>query len=450
MDKHRLPVIALSMALVIALGWGIYQYKEKNDYHTYLDVHFQRQFYELIGHVENAQVNLSKAMISGSNRDMAKFLNDTASQSYMAQEKLTQLPFHHGGIRGTEKFLSQLGDYCTAMTNKSLEGISPSDKELKTMAELHDHANNLSEHLIKLQQRIVAGGVNFGDLRREGDRGLSGLEEQMKDFNLISFEERVQEYPELIYDGPFSDHLNDTKPKLKGKEIDEKEAVNVIRDAFENHRNSDINATGALKHQAIDGYYISIVDGNKPSGFEVTAAVSKTGGKIIWYMDPILSGQSKISREEAIEKAEEFLQRIGYDNMKLTYSMAYEGQIVINFAYEKDDVLIYSDLVKVKVALDDGRIIGLDAHGYLMNHHERNIKKPEISEEEAREKLSSGVEEKKVRLAIIPIDGGKEILTYEFKVRFGKDEYLVYIDANTGVQRKVLLMVNQKDGTLVI
>lgn len=107
MRKYGLSIV-LIIVLVVVLGWGLYQCKEKNDYHTYLDIHFQRQFYELIGHVENAQVNLSKAMISASNKDIAQFLNDTINQSYMAQEKLTQLPFHHGGIRDTERYYQEM------------------------------------------------------------------------------------------------------------------------------------------------------------------------------------------------------------------------------------------------------------------------------------------------------------------------------------------------------
>ncbi|MDI9476648.1 MAG: germination protein YpeB [Natronincolaceae bacterium] len=449
MRKYGLSVV-LIVVLVVVLGWGIYQCKEKNDYHTYLDIHFQRQFYELIGHVENAQVNLSKAMISASNKDIAQFLNNTINQSYMAQEKLTQLPFHHGGIRDTERFLNQLGDYCTAMANKSLNGTALDEKELHTMTELLDYANHLSEQLTELQQQIVAGGVNFGDLRREGNKNLRHVEEQMKSFSLINFEERMQEYPKLIYDGPFSDHLKDMKPRLAGRKISEEEAVNIISDSFEKHRHSNIKVIGDTENQPIDSYYISISNENTPAGYEATAAISKIGGEIIWYMDPVLSSENNINKKDAIKKAGDFLKRIGFNNMEATYSMEDEGQMVINFAYKQENVLIYSDLVKVKLALDDGDIIGLEAQGFLTNHYERNIEEPKISKEEAGKMLSDRVEEENVRLAIIPIAGGKEVLTYEFKVKFGGDYYLIYIDADTGQQRKVLLMVNQENGTLVI
>ncbi len=41
--------------------------------------------------------------------------------------------------------------------------------------------------------------------------------------------------------------------------------------------------------------------------------------------------------------------------MKETYYMMQNGNIVINYAYLQDDVTVYSDLIKVKIALDDRR-----------------------------------------------------------------------------------------------
>lgn len=448
--RKYLQAIALSIVLFGVFGWGLYQYNEKNDYHTYLDIHFQKQFYELIGHVENAQVNLSKAMISANHKDIAKFLNDTAAQAYMAQEKLTGLPFHHGAIRSTEKFLSQLGDYSTAMVNKSLDGVTLKEEERGTMSDLQSYANHLSEQLIELQKKIVAGGVNFGDLRREGNRDLEKVADQMKDFKLINFEERMQEYPELIYDGPFSDHLKDTKVQLKGKTIDEKEAEDIVANAFKDKKRDNIKVTAKIENQPIDGYFVDISSEKGENTSHATAAISKTGGNIMWYMDPTTQGKSVLSRDEAIKIAGEFLDSIGYENMKPTYVMAYEGQIIINFSYEQDNVLIYSDLIKVKVGLDKGNIIGVEAQGYLANHKERKIETPKLSEAAARERLSSSVNEESVKLTIIPMPGKKEVLTYEFKTRFGEDNYLIYIDANTGDQRKILLMISNEAGTLVI
>jgi spore germination protein len=447
--KNRISII-LAAALVITGIWGAYQYNRKNDWHTFYELQNQRKFYDLIGHVENAQVNLSKAMISGLSVDRAKYLNDTVQQSYLAQEKLTQLPFDHGSIRRTERFLSQLGDYCQAIASKSLEGILLDESEMNTLMELNNYANFLSQQLIEVQKQVVEGGVNFGDLRREGNKDLDRINEEMKKFNLINIEERMQEYPELIYDGPFSEHLQDIKPRLAGSPIDEKQAVDVISEAFENEGLENIRVTGKIENVPIVAYHLNAEQRGFANNQEVSAAVSQKGGKILWYLNPRAVNESKLKREEAVEKAQEFLERNNYSDMIPTYSISYEGQTVVNFAYKQEDVVIYPDLIKVKIALDNGEVLGFESEGYLMSHHKRDIPEPELTEEEARERLSSAVEVERSRLAIIPTAGKHEVLCYEFKAKFGEDHYLIYIDANEGQQRRILLMIEQKDGTLVI
>ncbi|QUH24545.1 germination protein YpeB [Serpentinicella alkaliphila] len=447
--RYTLP-IALGLALLVSIGWGAHQYNQKIDYHTYLDLQFQRQFYELIGHVKNAQVDLAKAMVAGSTTDTAKYLNDTVYQSYMAQNKLTQLPLDHLAIRRVEKFLSQLGDYSTAMVNKSLDGVVLTDDEMGTLTDLHSYVNLLAQELIVLQQQIVKDGVNFGDLRRNANRNLQALNKRMETFNgLINMEERMQEYPELIYDGPFSEHMTDRKSRLTGKEIDEKQAIDVLRNTIKEDL-TNIEIAGDVQNTVFTGYYIRAQKPGNRNGDNISAVVTRQGGKLLWYINPRIINQSRLDKDEAIEIAQQFLNDTGYEHMVPTYTIAYEGQILINFAYKQDNVIVYPDLIKVKVALDNGEIIGYEAHGFLMSHHERDIPDPEISEEQAMERLSSAVEVENVRLVIIPTAGDHELLCYEFRVTFGEDRFLIYIDAKTGDERKILLMVEQEDGTLVI
>lgn len=58
----------------------------------------------------------------------------------------------------------------------------------------------------------------------------------------------------------------------------------------------------------------------------------------------------------------------------------------INFAYEAEDVIVYSDLVKVKVCEERGLVTGMEASSYYLNHTERSIPAPALTAEEARAK----------------------------------------------------------------
>ena len=123
--------------------------------------------------------------------------------------------------------------------------------------------------------------------------------------------------------------------------------------------------------------------------------------------------------------------------------------VTISYAAIEEDVIIYSDLIKVKVALDDGEIMTFEANGYIYNHKDREIN-PSRTIEEARETLNSGINTTNERLAIIPTDSKDEVLTYEFKGTVEDQEFLVYVNANTLVTEKIYILLETPGGTLAM
>ena len=90
--------------------------------------------------------------------------------------------------------------------------------------------------------------------------------------------------------------------------------------------------------------------------------------------------KEKISQEEANQIGKEYLETKGFNNMKETYFMKIGNIVTINYAFEDNTVklnesgiIVYPDLIKVKVALDNGEVIGLETTGYLNNHYERKM-----------------------------------------------------------------------------
>ena len=90
-----------------------------------------------------------------------------------------------------------------------------------------------------------------------------------------------------------------------------------------------------------------------------TVSISEKGGHVI-YMDRNREVLSEVlSEEEADGKAKEYLEKQGFKNMKGTYYLKQSGIVTINYAYVQDNVIMYPDLIKVKVALDNGEILGI-------------------------------------------------------------------------------------------
>ena len=135
--------------------------------------------------------------------------------------------------------------------------------------------------------------------------------------------------------------------------------------------------------------------------------------------------------------------------MEPTYYLTQENNVTISFAAKQDSVLIYSDLIKVKVALDNGEILGLETNGYIYNHKERTIEyKYTISE--AREKLYKELKITKEQLCIIPTESKNEVVAYEFEGYLDDTKFLIYINANTLDEEQIYIVLEGEKGISTI
>lgn len=157
-----------------------------------------------------------------------------------------------------------------------------------------------------------------------------------------------------------------------------------------------------------------------------------------------------ISQDDANKIGKEFLESKGYSSMKETYFLKQDGIVTINYAYTQNDVTVYTDLIKVKVALDNGEILGMETSGYLNSHEVRQIPTPSIALEEAKSHLNKKLELTSEGLAIIPTEWKTEIFCYEFKGKVDDTDFLVYINAKTGKEENILVIINTPNGTLTM
>ena len=136
--------------------------------------------------------------------------------------------------------------------------------------------------------------------------------------------------------------------------------------------------------------------------------------------------------------------------MKETYYLKQEGIVTINYASTQNDIVMYPDLIKVKIALDNGEILGIETTGYLNNHTQRDLSKVKITKEEAKKSLNKELQIEREGLAIIPTEWQSEILCYEFKGKVEDREFLVYINAENGREEDILIITNTPNGTLTM
>ena len=237
------------------------------------------------------------------------------------------------------------------------------------------------------------------------------------------------------------------KKGLTGEDIDEETAKKKVEEFYEIGDIKEINSLGFSENATIPAYNFTIIN-NKDENISIS--ISKKGGHII-YMNYNREVSSEIlSNEEADQKGKEYLEKRGYTNMKETYYLKQEGIMTINYAYSQDGVVMYPDLIKIKVALDNGDILGVETTGYLNNHTTRDISNVKITKEQAKENLNKDLNIESEGLAVIPTEWQTEILCYEFKGKVDDTEFLVYINAENGREEDILVIKDTPNGILTM
>lgn len=448
-DRHMYSVVIIMLAVVAS--WGIYQYKRASDLRQELDNQYNRAFYEMVGYVQNVELLLMKSMVSSTPQMAAETLQEAWHQANLAQTNLGQLPITQDVLANTSKFLSQVGDFSYALDRQSISGKGIDDKQFSTLENLHQYAVSLLEGLNNLQASLADGRLRWNELANKGTPLFQKESQKLAGQLFTEIDKTFQEFPTLIYDGPFSDHMTSLKPKgLTGNDVSMEQARDKLIKFFGEDKVASVEHVGDIQADTLPAYNFKISFKDRPDDEFATADVTKKGGHVIWMLYSRDTGQETLDIDKAKEAAKKFLDSRGYKNMKDTYYLKEDSMATVNFAYEQDGVVVYPDLIKVKVALDTGEVVGFEAKGYIMNHTSRDIPSPEITEEQARAKVMARSEINSAGLAIIPTKFGTELFCYELKGRLNDRDFIVYINAVTGKEEQVIMIINTPNGVLTM
>ncbi len=436
--KKRKQYILLSTLLCLVTVFGIVQYKRARELSYAREIEYNRVFTELTEYVDDLEISLLKGQVISTPQQMAKLAGDLYGQSSGAKANLALLPLDGHQLEKTSEFLSQVGEYANAISAKMLKGEKMSEKEIKTMSELRQYAETLKSGLDDMLIGINEGRISLSNSASKIGSFIGGGKVAMAS-ELASLEEEFHSYPSLIYDGPFSQHLSLKESVLiKGKaQISKKQAINYAKKFTGEEEVSVTEINGKLPSYSIK---------SKDRVIEYT----KDGGILLLLMRDRNIEEETLSIEDAKVKAELFLRDNGFMDMRESYYEKRDGSIVINYAYEQDGYVVFPDLVKVKVALDSGEVIGFESRGYIMNHMQRQIPAPKISEEKALENVSSGLKIKGVTTAIIPLEDGSEACCYQIKGIVSGKHFLTYVNTQTGYTEDVQILLETEGGTLAV
>ncbi|SUY46656.1 membrane-associated protein [Clostridium putrefaciens] len=450
--KRIIYTLLVTLIVVFSSTFAILMTLERTDYRNYLQGQYSKNIYELLTAVDNIQDNLSKSAVVDDKNQRMLIFEEIFRYSTMASDRLHSLPIPQERVNETSKFLIQVGDFCYTLVRNSVSGEEITEEQLTAIDDLSDQSYELRENLNGLLQEINEGKVKWGEIRKKATGVLPKSEEDVVGEKFQNIQKQVAQYPALIYDGPFSENILEIEPKInEEEEVSVEEAKDFLKKALVNRDIKDIKEKGSESNTKIESYGFDVTVNGRDDKENIVCDISKKGGKVIYLMDNKALNKPNIDLEKSIEIGKEYLKSLGYDNMEPTYTLKYEDNVTINYVFTVDDILVYTDQIKLKIALDNGDIIGMEADKYLVSHtKDRKIPTININADEGKKNIGKRLELKNIKLVIVPGEMNKEKLCYEYSGTYREDEYKVYVDAVSGNFERIIKIINTANGKLAI
>ncbi len=391
-------------------------------------------------YLDDINLNLQKAMYLKSENMLSEVSTELWRSGASAKESLSEITDSNTEVSSIYKFLSQVGEYTLNLNKKNSENQPLTKDETENLGKLLEYSEILAQKVNNLKNSYENQELDFEEVKstlRKEDTGKMYLGNELNDAT-----QSLQDYPTLIYDGPFSDHISSKKSvMLEGlRRITEKTAKTKAAE-FLGVKENELMLLNKVESNMNTYTFYSKTH---------TISVTQNGGIVSSFMTDKYASAIKLTSKEAIKRATLFLNNKGYKNVKESYYSTSDGIITINFSYYKDGITYYTDLIKVSVSLDDGSITAFDGTGYIMNHKTRGLpQNVKYTIQQGGRLLKENLKIINSKRVFIPTKWETENYAYEYhcKASDGK-EVLVYIDPVTGQEVDILILLYTDGGIL--
>ena len=355
-----------------------------NLYKNQLENNYKKSYYEVVSNINDLEIDISKIVATKDNNTLRTLLSSLNNNVTLTIDNINQLPISYNNLTNINNFLNKTSGFSYSLLDRIYSGETIGDTDYSQLSDIHSSVLAIKYDLNNYYAGLNSDFSILSKIETEGVQEFSG--------GLINTERSNTHVPSLIHDGPFSDSvLNKEIVGLSGIEFSYDDALKKVQDIFDT---TDIKYVGFAKGK-FETYNFYI---NK-KGLDVS--ITKNGGFLLTVTSYASPQEKTIDADEAIIIAEEFAKKVGINNMYSVWTQTVGNIQYINLSKIENSCIYYSDLIKVKVDLASGNVIGWEATNYATNNKARTFS-ASISMSEAQSKLSSVLSVKERNYCITP------------------------------------------------
>ena len=413
---------------------------------------YRGSLYELVGIVENIDNDLDRARISASPEQQSRILTDMLVQARVAETDVEKIPVAAEEDANLSNFFNTTARTCERLLSKIRDGGSLDEQDVVNIEKLYVKSHKVRQTLAELASTLttddmmlfIKGGENklssalrsieemtMDENKLNADMG--GGKEQTPPHNRQKSGENTDKGETVATQGGGENSPKQDEKKQPQK-IDVAKAEKLLLKYFKDYNVQSVSFLGEMHEKQFPVYNFELLDGDENSLYAQVSAMDGTLVRFNYYRE---CQDRKFDVENAKTLAENFLTSLGYESVTAIRSSELGTDEDFLFCYEQDGVVYYEDAIKVKVCLERGVVSGMDALQFMKNHRGRVEPSAKLNLSQAREKLHKNLSVDSARMCVIKA-GGKERCAYEFLCSYKDENYLVYIDADTGRELSII------------
>lgn len=424
----------LGIFLVAAtLTFGVNLYYRNQQYRYQIEAGYQRAFRELTTHTDGLEQELAKLTIVNSYQQKIKGLANILRLVYALQANIGQLPINGLNLSKLELLLARIQ---TSAVESMAEQKVLSDSELQNQfVDFYHQVQYVNQELQNNlgNESAQISWIKWGSYAQTSiSRGLA-LDPDER-FPLIHALVAIEDGMDRFYDSEFPSELGRFERKaFSGDLISQIDAEKIASDFLANI-NGERQVMFTNESDGVMGTYTITADSSSQE--PITIEIAKNGGYVLWMTNSRLVNQQLLPREKLIELGEAFLNQCHFTSVELVGTDYFQHRLVCSFVALDNDILVYPRQIKVQVAADNGEIVGFHALEYHSFSVEDSLKST-LTSNQAKESVNKNGTIVANRSAIVLNNSLEQVLTYEFRVNHNSDQFLVYINAESGAEEKI-------------
>lgn len=413
--KKIIWVIVSSVAVVFLMYHFSVQ-SQNNRLENALAVQYSNQLTSASEKLTKLTESVDQTMLFTDKEALEQPLDDVWRISSDIRTSISSLPISSETSTVWMNYLNRLGNGAAQVKN----GEVPIEEWQKNMVSTRENLQALSDQWAFTNKDggnkdyIVTAFVQ-NKLDKNGEKNWKSLGNSVKaytesDFPMTASETDQQKKKDLQH--------------IKDSEITEDEAKEQFVKLFPEFKNAKIHITESSQDAPYPFYHIEFHEGIRIGYADLT----KKGGHILSFLLERPFEKTTITVQQMKDKSAEYMKTLGFTDTEMVEYRENSVAWHLSFARkdENNDALIYADGIQLKIAKDNGELLGLNAMEYIQKE---KIGKQEIVPLDNVGLFSSNFYIEEERLAYVENKQLEQRLAYQVLAKNDSiGTYKIYVD----------------------